>query len=716
MLMFDSLEQMVVSAAEGVRPPERLTVSEAAAKYRYLKNIGSYEGPWLNETTPYLVEPMNELTNDLYHTVCFVGPAQCGKTDMFLNYLTYKVRCDPCDMMLVQTVQSTARDFSISRVDRLHRHSPEVGSRLLGASEDNVYDKRYASGMLLRLAWPSINELSGRPVPIVWETDYDRMTMDVGGEGTPYMLGRARTKTFGRNGKVVVESSPGFVVDNPQWVPRSKHEAPPCEGILSIYNTGDRRRWYWRCVSCRNSFEPDRANLKWMESEDPIECGETAHLSCPHCNQKYYEHDTDVPGKGTMNQLFENGGQARWVKDGMIWVPEGLVGTPARADVASFWLKGLAATFGTWADLVKNLRSAEQEYIDNQSENTLKTVINTGFGDAYTMKAMAEQRLPEVIRSRARDYGQKVVPHGVRFLVATIDVQKNRFVVQVHGIGLDDIWVIDRFEIKYSKREQPDAPGQWQYVNAGAFQEDWRLIVTEVMMKSYPLASDPSRHMAIWQTFSDSGGSDGVTTNAYNFVRWLRTGYKGESGEDLEPVEVQEAYPWYPHLAARFQLLKGEPNPNAPRVRLGYPDSQRKDRFAGARGEVPVLFVNSNMMKDTLNGVLDRLEPGGRINFPNWLPINFYKELTVEVKDPKTGKWDNPHKYRNESWDLLVYCLAGLLHRNINWEHIPWDQPPTWAAEWDQNDMVFALDGASPFEEEEDDTVLDLQKLGELLG
>lgn len=714
--LFESIEDMVVAAAEGVRPAERLTVSEAAAKYRKIRNVGSYEGDWLNETTPYLVEPMDELTNQLYSTVCFVGPAQCGKTDMFLNFLTYKVVCDPADVMLVQTAQATARDFSISRVDRLHRHSEEVGNRLLSSRDaDNVYDKRYRSGMLLRLTWPSINELSGRPVPFIWETDYDRMTQDVDGEGTPYILGRARTTTFGRYGRVIVESSPGFPITDPQWVAKSRHEAPPCEGILAIYNSGDRRRWYWRCVSCRQSFEPHRSLLTWPNSEDPVECGEQAFLRCPHCEQKYYETETDAPGKREMNQLFENGGHARWVKDGQFWTREGLVGQSIRSSTASFWLMGMAATFSTWSDLVQSLLAGEKEYLENASENTLKSVINTKFGEAYLPKAQALARLPEMLRSRAKDYGQRVVPPGVRFLIATIDVQKNRFEVQVHGIGTDDIWVIDRYMVRYSKREQPDNPGQFQYVNAGAFAEDWRLLVTEVMMKSYPLMTDPEKHMAIWQTVSDSGGSEGVTHNAYEFVRWLRRGYKDDNGNDLEPTETQEKYPWHPHLAARFHLLKGDPSPNAPRIKVSFPDSQRKDRHAGARGEIPVIFINADMMKDELNGILDRTEPGGRINFPNWLPINFYKELTVETKDPKTMKWVNPNKYRNESWDLLVYCLVMLLHRTVLWEHILWTEPPTWAAEWDKNDMVFSVNGPQPFEEEEDMTP-DLRSLGELLG
>ena len=142
-------------------------------------------------------------------------------------------------------------------------------------------------------------------------------------------------------------------------------------------------------------------------------------------------------------------------------------------------------------------------------------------------------------------------------------------------------------------------------------------------------------------------------------------------------------------MAGRFTLLKGASTKNAPRVKIDFPDSQRKDRHAGARGEIPVLFINTNLVKDMVDHRLDRTEPGGRFVFPNWLGDNFYTELTVEVKDPNKG-WLNPKRYRNESWDLLAYCMAATLTPTINLERLDLvGEPPLWAAEWDENDLVF---------------------------
>ena len=679
--LFETLEDMIVQTAEGVRPPERLTVSEAAEKYRKLNNPGAYVGPWLNEMAPYLVEVQDVLSSVSHTGMIFAGPAQCGKTDIFLNWQTYSVVCDPADMMLIQTSQTTARDFSIRRIDRLHRHTHEVQQRLIQRRDaDNTFDKQYANGMLVTLSWPTINELSGKPIPRLWLTDYDRMDQDVDGEGSPYDLAKKRATTFGSHGMCAAESSPGFVVENPKWMPSSKHEAPPTKGILSLYNRGDRRRWYWRCVHCHQPFEPDFSLLHWPDTADFMEAAEMATMRCPFCEMDYHHDPMDgMPGKYEMNI---NG---KWIKDGQVWLPDGSVeGRGIRSEIASFWLKGVAASFASWKTLVFNYLTAEAEYEANGSEEALKTTVNTDQGMPYTPKSLASDRLPEELKNRAKPLGQREVPPGVRYLSASVDVQKNRFVVQVHGTGVGkDVWIIDRFEIKKSKRVDEDGERLW--VNPGAYPEDWKLLVEEVILKTYPLMDGSGRHMAIKLVTCDSGGKEGVTTNAYDFVRWLRKGDDPEIDTDGE----QGDYRWEPGLAQRFLLVKGASTKGAPRVAVSFPDSQRKDRSAGARGEIPVLMMNTNLLKDTLDKMLDRTDPGGgRINFPDWLDDNFFTELTVEVKDANKG-WLNPRKYRNESWDLLVYYLAGSLTKLVGLEHLNWDQPPGWAEEWDQNDLVF---------------------------
>lgn len=694
--IYHSLEALLVEAAAGVRPPERLTVSEAAEKYRMLNNPGSYVGPWDNGIAPYLVDVMDVLSSVSYTAMVFAGPAQCGKTDIFLNWQLYSVLCDPADMMLIQTSQTSARDFSKRRIDRLHRHTRLVGKKLIQhRNSDNTFDKVYSNGMMLTLSWPTINELSGKPIPRLWLTDYDRMPMNIDDEGSPFDLARKRATTFRSHGMTAVESSPGYVIENPRWTRTTQHEAPPTPGVLSLYNRGDRRRWYWRCISCHHSFEPDFSLLSWPETSDFLDAAEQATMACPHCGQVYH-HDRDerlgTPGKADLNRA------GRWVKDGMLWRPDGqVVGTAIRSDVASFWLKGVAASFADWKILVVNYLKASEEYEKTGSQEALKTTTNVDQGTPYVPKGAEGNRLPEALKSRSRDYGMRMVPVGVRFLIAAVDVQKNRFVCQVHGVGEGgDLWVIDRFDIRKSARVDEDGERYW--INPGAYAEDWQLITTELLLKTYPLSDGSGREMAIKLTLCDSGGREGVTSNAYTFWRWLR---------DECPT---------PNLQRRFQLVKGANNKAAPRVALSYPDSERKDRHAGARGEIPVLFINSDQVKDQLDKMLERTDPGGgRINFASWLPDTFYTELTVEIRTIKG--WENPKNYRNESWDLLCYAIAGVLSRHVRIEQIDWQAPPAWADEWSVNDLVYdPKQSEKPFVESSRNSTYDLAALASTLG
>lgn len=667
MSQFQSLEQILASVAEGVRPPERLSIVEAAERYRRIDNPAVWVGPWSRDLTPYMNE-VQDVIQSLEFTACvFVGPAQCGKTDVILNWINHSGVCDPMDTMVIHPTQVAARDFSRRRVDRLHRESKELRVRLVKKREaDSVYYKQYRSGMILNQSWPTISELSGRPIGRLWLTDYDRMTDDVDGEGSPFDLARKRATTFKRYGMTVAESSPGRVVTNPKWMPPTPHAAPPTTGVLSLYNRGDRRRWYWQCpgTRCGQRFEPTFDLICYDTTLDHMTAAEGATMACPHCGESI-----DPEMKEALNRT------GVWLKEGQTFDQDGnVIGEGIRSDIASFWLMGVAAAFADWKTLVLNYLKAEEEYERTGDEGPLQTTINTDQGLPYTPKGVESDRLPETLKARSADLGEKAVAEGTRFLLATVDVQKNRYEVQVQGVGQGgDVYVVDRFAIR--KSERTDEDGDRYLVNPAANPEDWYLLKSEVMDRSYPLNDDSGRRMQIKMTACDSGGRAGVTTRAYEFYRWLK-----EQGAHQ-----------------RFILVKGASTKTAPRVSLTYPDSDRKDRHAGARGEIPVLLINGNLLKDQLNAMLDREEAyGGKVHFPAWLPDEFYAELTAETRTEKG--WENPRKLRNEAWDLLVYTLALCRSQFIRLERIDWADPPGWAAEWDDNDLVFGEENNKRFE------------------
>jgi phage terminase large subunit GpA-like protein len=365
-----------------------------------------------------------------------------------------------------------------------------------------------------------------------------------------------------------------------------------------------------------------------------------------------------------------------WLKDGQAIDHLGRVFGPVpRTLIASFWLRGVAAAFTSWKKLVALYLDAQDTYERTGSEEALKKFYNNDLAEPYYPKSMMDMRLPEALKARAESLGERKVPEGVRFLIATIDVQKNMFIVQVFGILPGDRFdtvVVDRYDVRNSQRTDDDGNALW--VKPHAELDDWKELIPHVIEKEYLLDDDSGRVMQIKYVTCDSGGREGVTTMAYNFYRYLVSENKHR----------------------RFILVKGAPSPNQPRARISYPDSNRRDNKAGARGDVPVLLLNSNVLKDDLNGRLDCLEPGkGMYRTPDWLSDSFYGELCAEIRTPKG--WENPAQARNESWDLSYYCIGICVSELVRVEHLDWSNPPGWAAEWDRNDLVRQADAAPRF-------------------
>ncbi|EBN5051580.1 phage terminase large subunit family protein [Citrobacter freundii] len=652
-----------------IRAPRRMPVAEAVHKYmRVPVGVGN-SVEWDPNLAPYVVEPMNCLASREYDAVIFVGPARTGKTIGLIDgWVVYNVVCDPSDMLIIQMTEEKAREHSKKRLARTFRVSPEVACRLSPSRNDNnVHDRTFLAGNYLKIGWPSINIMSSSDFKCVALTDYDRFPEDIDGEGDGFSLASKRTTTFMSAGMTLVESSPGREITNTKWRRKSPHEAPPTTGILSLYNRGDRRRWYWPCPHCGEYFQPAmEAMTGYREMSDPVKASEAAHIDCPHCS-----------GMITADRKRELNGKGVWLREGQTIDREGnIIGDARRSRIASFWMEGPAAAYQTWAQLVYKLLTAEQDYEATGSEETLKTVINTDWGLPYLPRAASEQRRADVLMLRAEDYGKRLVPPKVRFLLASVDVQggkKRRFVVQIIGYGENgERWLVDRYNIRQSLR--CDENGEAQQVHPGSYPEDWQLLITDVLEKTYVLQSDPSRRMPILAMAVDSGGEDGVTDNAYKFWRQCRRDGLGK----------------------RVYLIKGDSTRRQKIITKTHPDNTgRSDRRADARGEVPVYLLQTDLLKDQLSNNLERETPGaGYIHFPDWLGEWFYEELTYEERGTD-GKWRKPGKGNNEAFDLFCYAHAVAVLRG--YEKIrDWEQPPAWAAAQESNSTI--IDGDRPRE------------------
>ena len=648
-------------------PPDRKTPSEWAEDERYLNNAPGYVGPWRFSMAPYLREPLDMLANPDLDAVIFVGPAQCGKTELILNWAGYSIRVDPSDMTIFSPTQNNARDFSNRRIDRLHRYTEVLKKELLAERDaDNKFDKHYKNGMILGLAWPTKAELAGKPIPRIALTDRDRMEDDIEEEGDPFDLATKRTTSFGSFAMTLCESSPSREITDYRYVTKTPHEAPPTTGILALYNRGDRRRWYIPCGRCGEYFEPRFELLKWTENKSILDAAESVHMQCPVCDGLIHPDE-----RFTLQQ------SGLWLPDGCHIEGGAVAGTPRRTKFASYWLEGCAAAFTNWPKLVSTYLTAEEEFESTLNEEPLKKFYNTDLGRPYKPKAMESERTPEDLIARAEEIGRNdkdeiEIISDVAFAIATVDVQKNMFIVQVWGVCPGhpyDLVLVERFDIRKSKRK--DAEGDVLWVKPGTYEEDWDLIEEQVIRRTYPIQGRPGLRMGLKAVGCDSGGKAGVTAKAYTF--WRKMNKKG--------------------LGKRFLLLKGTGTPTAPHVRESFPDASDKRNLAAARGDVPVWMLNSNLLKNEANNRLDSQEKGkGMVRIPKWMPTWLFTEFCSEVF--KSKGWEKLPGKRNEAWDLLYYAIGLCMSKHIKCERPQfWENTPVWADPLDEaNPFIVASD------------------------
>ncbi|MFJ5159679.1 phage terminase large subunit family protein [Pantoea sp. NPDC088449] len=670
-MTYASAAEIRQDVSELFKAPHRMPVADAVKRYMRVPLGGGSSLPWDATLTPYIVEPMNCLTSRNYDAVVFVGPARTGKTlGLIDGWITYSVVCDPADFLLIQMTEEKAREHSKKRLERTFRCSPELYRRLSPrASDNNVHDRTFRAGNYLKIGWPSVNIMSSSDYRYVALTDYDRWPDDIDGEGDGFSLASKRTTTFMSAGMTLVESSPGRDICDTKWKASTPHEAPPATGILSLYNRGDRRRWYWPCPHCGEYFQPEIANMTGYRGyTDPVLASEAARLQCPACSE-LIEPD--------MKRVLNSRGV--WLRDGQSMDREGqLSGKARQSRIASFWMEGPAAAYQTWTQLIYKYLTAEQEYQATGSEETLKAVFNTDFGRPYFPRSALEQRKGEHLESRAEDIPERTVADGVRFLVATVDVQggrHRRFVVQITGYGsMGERWVVDRYNIRHSLRS--DDLGESRPLDPGSYPEDWELLLSDVLYKTWALASDPSKRMSLMAMAVDSGGEDGVTDNAYCFWRKCRREGEGK----------------------RVYLFKGDSHKREKLITRTWPDNTgRSARRAKAAGDVPLYLLQTDALKDRVNNALWREAPGPNyIHFPAWIGSWFYDELTYEERSPE-GRWRKPGRGANEGFDLLVYADAlVILH---GYEKVKWPDAPSWARRetWlEDSDTDNTLESASP--------------------
>ena len=207
-----ALNSVVAAAVKNFRPPEDLTVTEWAEKYRRLSPENSAEaGPWRTNRTPYLREIMDAFTDPKIRRLVVVASSQVGKSEMELNMLGYLIDIDPGPVLFILPTMDVAQDFSKRRISAMIRDCKRLRGKVADAKSrdgnNTVLKKQFPGGMLTITGANSPAALASIPARYVFGDERDRWPLSAGAEGDPWGLAEARTTTF-YNSKMVEVSTP----------------------------------------------------------------------------------------------------------------------------------------------------------------------------------------------------------------------------------------------------------------------------------------------------------------------------------------------------------------------------------------------------------------------------------------------------------------------------------------------------------------------------
>ncbi len=638
---FRPVRDAIRAALPALSPPSRISVSEAATRRKV--NAGGHWTFWDNAVAPYMVEPQDTTMSRRFESVVFVGPARSSKTEsLIINPWVHSVLTYPRMVSIFYMSQAAAREWSLQELRPIIKNSPELRDAL---RVDNTHEKTFVGGGRLTLDWPVDNKLSGRSIPLVLMADYDQKAyQDVEGQGPAFDLGRKRHTQAGSRGMNVAESSPRFPILDENWQPKTPHEAPPCEGLLGIYNTGTRGRLYWTCPDCRGEFQPTFERIGYPKEGSPAERGKGAYMSCLHCGAVIEPHH-----KAELNRT------SRWLHESQEGELVPLGDDVRETPVASYWMEGPAAALATWSQIVTRVLEGEEELARTGNEKPLQAATNLDVGRPYRPRALNDAAAisESALRDGLTDHGWKVAPAETRFILIAVDVQGGRFVVQVMAhLAQGERVLMDRFDIHKPPEGAPRAADR--QIDPAKYGEDWDALL-DLMELSYPVANADHRLKAL-SVICDAGGKAGVTPRAYTFWRKMRKNHP-----------------------RRFHLVRGVGGDNKKRAEVKAPETSHQGRKKVAR-DVLLVRAGTDRLKDEIAASLNREDGGASaIHIPKGAPPEICAELAAERRSEK-GWEPRPGVKRNEALDLAVYDLALAIVLGV--EKIDWSNPkscPGWA-------------------------------------
>ena len=416
------LNAAIAKVIVAMKPPQRITVSEWADKYRRLTPESSAEvGPWRTSRTPYLKEPMDAFTDPKVKRIVIWASSQVGKSECINNMIGYAIDQDPSSILFIQPTTIDAKEYSKLRIAPMIRSCKVLKAKVADPksrdSANTVLQKSYPGGILTMCGSTEAHALASKPIRYVFGDERDRWAVSAGSEGDPWTLACARQITF-YNSKAVEVSTP---------------TVKGASAIEKSYCAGTMEEWKSQCPHCGKFHEIEFENIRFEKEEAVVAGSKTYRITsiwyvCPSCG--------GVSTEATMKSQ-----PARWEASN----PDAYANTGTR----SFRLTSFVSPWASWESTI-------QLYLAAIGDSTaLQAVYNTRFGLLWEDRGDIEDE--DSVMSRREEYTAEL-PDGVLCLTCGIDTQDDRLEYEVVGHGhFGETWGIKKGIIM----GRPDTDGVW---------------------------------------------------------------------------------------------------------------------------------------------------------------------------------------------------------------------------------------------------------------
>lgn len=435
------LNRAIRDSVAAMAPPDDLTVTEWAEKYRRLSREASAEpGPWRTERTPYLREPMDAFTDPRVRRIVMVAASQVGKSELLNNVIGYIIDEDPGSILFIHPTTIDAKEYSKLRIAPMVRDCPTLSKKVADPksrdSGNTILQKSYPGGILTMCGSTEAHALASKPIRYVLGDERDRWATSAGTEGDPWALAMARQTTF-YNAKALEVSTPTI---------------KGASAIEASYAEGTMERWKSQCPHCGGYHEIRFQDIRYEYDEKLVAGRKTYKINsiyylCPECGCMASEHD--------MKQQ-----PAHWEAEN----PDAYA-----AGCRSFWLNAFVSSWATWESIIRKYLSAIG------STRKMQVVYNTCFGELWEDRGDIEDE--DTLMARREDYGTRPdgspveLPDGVLVLTAGIDTQDDRMEYEVVGHGhFGETWGIEKGLVM----GRPDDPAVWAKLDEMVFDRMFR--------------------------------------------------------------------------------------------------------------------------------------------------------------------------------------------------------------------------------------------------